>query len=434
MKSRLTSTFTLRRAGLLVPLALIAIVVAGSAQARPSTKKYDASVVPASAPTGGSATFTLRLTNETASQQTLGSANFTVPSGWAVTSTDGSATSSDGHNWDICAGDGFTCGAGDTVVQFRAASNSDALSPGAWVEASATTSISCPAPAEAVTADSTWTTAAKQSNDFSGQPGNDFALVKSDLDPLGSFTIGHIDTQITNQQFTVTVTAHDTCGATKTDYNGGGVYAGGIVETKVGLTGASIGTLSWSDGVGSQKITAKVAESGNSLTFIDHTSGISSTSNLFNVVDVLCTSGPCHASNKTNNPTITADSPPPPDGASLGLGFNPHLQISCTGGSSSPIGGAVVLIDPAGYLDSDGHPILYTVTLTYSKSVTGTGPPSSFAVCLSKDNGATWGTPLPACTTDTDHGCIVSEKRVTGGALEVVLRLIQGDPYGGLPQ
>lgn len=429
MKSRLMSR--MRRATVLVPLALIGVVIVGSAQARPSTKKYDASVVPASAPSGGSATFTLRLTNETSSQQTLGSANFTVPSGWAVTSTDASATSSEGHTWNICAGDGFTCGAAASVVQFRAAANGDALSPGAWVEASATTSISCPA-TNPTTADSTWTLEAKQSNDFSGQPGNDFALVKSDLDPLGSFTIGHIDTQLTNQQFTVTVTARDTCGAVKTDYNGGGAYTG-IAETQVGLTGASIGALSWSDGVGSQKVTAKVAESGNYLTFTDRTSGITATSNAFNVVDVLCTSGTCHADNRTNNPTITADSPPPPAGASLGLGFNPHFQISCTSPNSSPIGGAVVLIDPAGYVDSDGNPILYTVTLTYSKSVTGNGSPSSFAVCLSKDNGVTWGTPLTACATDTDHGCIVSEKRVSGGDLQVVLRLIQGDPYGGLP-
>ena len=72
------------------------------------------------------------------------------------------------------------------VVKFRATSSAVALKPGESVSAVVTV-VTIPSGC----VDATWTIEAKQSNDFSGQPGNDFQpeLAASDLVPLGSFDI-----------------------------------------------------------------------------------------------------------------------------------------------------------------------------------------------------------------------------------------------------
>jgi hypothetical protein len=75
----------------------------------------------------------------------------------------------------------------------------------------------------------------------------------------------------------------------------------------------------------------------------------------------------------------------------------------------------------------------YQVTIVYSKQASGTGSANAFVFCESTTDGLSWGTtPLPSCA-DTDpllQDCVFDQKRITGGALQVILSLI-GDPYVG---
>src|SRR5947209_20594690 len=109
MRSRLPGTprpgSVLRDGAALLVLAAL-VAAAGSAQASTSTKFYAASVAPGTAAAGSaSARLTLTLTDATASTQTLGSANFTAPSGWTIGSpASASATtaaSDEGGRWTV---------------------------------------------------------------------------------------------------------------------------------------------------------------------------------------------------------------------------------------------------------------------------------------------------------------------------------------------
>jgi hypothetical protein len=433
MKVRRTGSTTIAALVTGGACALLLVAVIGSAQAAPSTKVYDASVHLTNAPTSGS-TFTLKLTNETKSKQVLGSANFTAPPNFTVPTASQTFTTIDGHSWTVASG-------GSAVVTFRAASGGDALNPGESVSASVSTVIpsSCtPQPGDGGTS-ALWTTEAKQSNDFSGQPGNDAQInpQASDLQPLGSFSVAPIQTikdgqtipaVYTDKPYTSTTTAYDTCGNVKTNYSG-------ATLTHTFLTGASFTPstgLSWSNGLGTVTFTPIVTETGNNLTVTDAGTAVTATSNDFDVSDTLCTPGqtePCEW--KTKSGGIIAHSDPPPAGANLGIGFNsstsspPRANFSCDGGST-PVGDSVVNINPRGYPSAP-----FTVSLTYKKSVSGNGPASSFVFCVSED-GSQWST-APSCTDPvTTTPCVQTQKRVTGGDLLIVLNVSQGDPWGGL--
>jgi hypothetical protein len=273
--------------------------------------------------------------------------------------------------------------------------------------------------------DYSWHSAVKQSNDFGGT-GNDFALQGADA----ALTVAKL--VVTGQPaavvqagstFSTSVSAEDGCGTVlKT--------ASGNVALGLGAN-PSGGTLS---GTLSQPLTSGVASFGDLAVDAVGTgytlaaslsSFAATTSDPFDVANVVCTTGhTCHAQNDPTSPTTSVDSPAPPKGATLGLGFNSHISFACNG-ASTPVG-ALVLIDPSGYPSSG----TFTVTLTYAKSISGSRPASSFAVCISKDGGTSW-TLLAACVTSTDHPCIVSEKRVNQGDLAIVLRLAPLDPYSG---
>jgi hypothetical protein len=424
LASRAT-TATLIAAALAVA-ALVAVI--GSAQAAPSKKIYSATVRLTDATTSLS-TFTLTLTNDPAAQQTLGSANFTPPSGITANSVVNGA---DRTGWTATIQDG--------VVAFRSSSSAVGLPRGASVSADVNVTI-------ASSCSATWTTRAKQSNDFSGQPGNDAQLnaQASDLTPLGSFSVStietiedgqHIPAVITGESKTWTATAKDTCGAMKTNYSG-------ATLTRTFLTDATFTPatgLSWSNGVGTVTFTPHVTETGNDLTVTDNIglTHVTATSNSFDVSDTLCTPAdaqPCHWQDKQGNPGILADAASPPSGANLGIGFNssedspPRANFSCHN-TGTPVGGSVVNINPRGYGATP-----YTVSLTYKKSVSGSGPASGFVVCLSEDiDGSTW-TERPACPSTpvpANAPCVQTMKRTSGGDLLVVLYLTQGDPWGGV--
>ena len=372
-RASLATLFT----ALLVGAALVAVI--GSAQAAPSKKLYSATVRLTDATTSLS-TFTLKLTNDPSSQQTLGSANFTPPSGVALGAVVGAA---DRPGWTATVENG--------AVAFRSASSSVALPRGESVSADVGVTI---APSCSATLPATWTTRAKQSNDFSGQPGNDAQLnaSASDLTPLGSFSVSTIETSeggqsipavITGTSKPWTATAKDTCGATKINYSG-------ATLTRTFLTGASFtptSGLSWSNGVGTVTFVPHVTETANNLTVTDDITKVTNTSNDFDVSDTLCTPAdiePCHWQDKQGNPGILADATSPPAGANLGIGFNsselspPRKNFSCNKPGDTdpaPIGGSVVNINPRGYA------VPFTVSLTYKVPFPGTGlrPASSSA-------------------------------------------------------
>jgi hypothetical protein len=321
-----------------------------------------------------------------------------------------SVTTADGHRWNI-----ITPGTG--VAKFRALLSKDALSPGQLVTANVSTTIDCVASSKSAN----WTTEAKQSNDFSGQPGNGFQLAASDLTPLGSFSIPTIGTQTTTQAFAVTVTADDTCGVPKSDYSGATATLAHTLLTNAPFVPTP--GLTWSAGVGTVTITPAISEVGNTLTVADTTTGVTNPSNAFNVVDVLCTTAPCHGQDGTTNPSTLVDSTSPvPSGGSLGLGFNNTLNFSCNNVHAAV--GSPANVDPSGYTG------LFKITLTYSKSVSGSRPASSFVVCISDTMGASWRS-LPACPIVPVDSCVLSAKRTNFGDLQVVLYLDPSDPWIG---
>ena len=407
-------------AAALILATLVAVI--GSAQAAPSQKKFAATV----AVTGGqvtatSATLRLTLTNRTRSQ-TLGSANFTPPSGVTLGPVVGGANRA-----------GWTAQITGGVVAFRSTSN--ALPNGQSVSADVSVTIF-----QATCGHAAWTTQAKQSNDFSGS-GNDFQFdpAGSDLVALGSFSIATIETVtddgqpvpaiLTGQPKPSTTTAYDICGEVKTTY-------GGATRSATLLTGAGYvptAGLTWSNGVGTVTITPAVTETDNRLHVSDPTSGVSAASNFFDTTDRLCTStdtAACEWSEQGGK--LKVNSTPPPEDASLGIGFNSNLSFLC-GDASSTVGGTpLVNINPR-YEETDVEAI--AVTLTYKKSATGNGPASSFDVCFRKDDVTEW-TVLSQCASTsppaTAAPCFISRKRVTGGDLEVVLWIETDDPWTGL--
>jgi hypothetical protein len=415
--------------GVAVLLLVALVAVIGSAQAAPTTKLYSATVRLTTGATIANK-FTLTLKNDEKSKQTLGSANFTAPANFTVPTSTQTPTNGAGHTWTIASN-------GTSLVTFRAASNAHALAPGESVSA-IISDVAIPVGAGCGSA--TWVTQAKQSNDFSGQPGNDLELnaQASDLRPLGSFTVStietvedgqHIPARITGEPFTWTATAKDTCGATKTTYSG-------ATLTHTFLTGASFTppsglNFSGGNGSGTVEIVPQLTETGNNLTVTDAITGVTKTSNFFDVSDTLCTPAdvdPCHWQDKKGNPGILADATAPPPGANLGIGFNPILHFSCNS-VTTPVGGSVVNINPRGYTAP------FTVSLTYKKSVTGSGPASSFGVCVSEDDdGSTWTTAAncPSTPVPANAPCVQTKKRTSGGDLLIVLYLTQEDPWGGL--
>ena len=426
MKARRTGLTAIAAALTLAAL----VVVIGAAQAAPSTKLYDASV----RVTGGqvvlaeeghsavSATLKLTLTNR--GKQTLGSANFTPPDG--VEPTVDVALTSRHPGWTARFEDG--------TVKFRSASSAVALKTNEEVSADFPVTVSGCATA-------LWTTAAKQSNDFSGQPGNEVQAGALDLTPLGSFSIDTIETVtadgqhvpaiLTDEPKPTTTTAYDLCGNVKATYSG-------ATRTDTLLTGASFDPttgLDWSDGngIGKVSITPAVTETDNNLIVTDPTTGVTDTSNFFDTTDRLCTSSatdpePCEWSSQGGRITVNADHPP--EDASLGIGFNSDLSFDCNNDTTA-VDDTLVNINPR-YEETTVEAI--AVTLTYAKQATP-GPANDYDVCFRKDDVATWSV-LEQCDSTSpapgEANCFISRKKVTGGDLEVVLWVKTDDPWTGL--
>jgi hypothetical protein len=156
------------RGGRLLLLGLLVGVFAASAQAATSTKFYSVAVTPTAVEVGLAVEYEVTLTNSSTSTQTLGSANVTVPSIYSGV-TVGAVTAPSGKVWTVQ----YVA----PNLQFRANSLKDAIAPGQEVSALVTATASA-------TGDYTWVTAARQSNNFSGPPGNSF--IREGADPVVS--------------------------------------------------------------------------------------------------------------------------------------------------------------------------------------------------------------------------------------------------------
>jgi hypothetical protein len=428
----------------LVLTALVAVI--GSAQAAPQKKVFNATVDVQNASTLTSASARLRLTlsNDASSNQTLGSANFVAPAG--VTFSAGPL----GTNRT-----GWTATAVGNVVQFRSTSSPLTISTSVYADVDvAINATTC--------FDATWTAFAKQSNDFSGS-GNDFTPgTATNRRPLGSLDIAQIETVVppdpptfpdelhvpqilTNENKDVLVTARDVCGDLYTNY---GTSAGrATVLTKAApdvpprLVGAGDLALSGSSSTVKTTLNPKVVETGDQLVVTDSLTtpgqSIGDASNVFDVVQELCTSHDETCELNNGKVRVFGDGPPGQDDPnkpdpSLGFGFfsSDLLTVQCLGDASavSPIAGTVVNINPRDY--PNNNPI--TITVIYKKSDTGNGPATGFGFCLSKDNLGTWGAPLTECPSnpqESDAPC-VSRKRVTGGDLSAAFWIHPTDPWG----
>jgi hypothetical protein len=419
-------------------LVLAGVIAAASAQAA-SNKPYTANVRVENASDPN--TFRLTLTNDPKASQSLGSANFTPPAGFTAGAVSNVSNA------------GFTVTVVNNVVQFRANSSSTALGKGATVYADVAMTI----PVGTACTSARWSVEAKQSNDFSGQPGNDMTPnPASDLTPLGSFTFAPIGTNVSgvfvpqvrilDGTFAIGVNAWDTCGYADSDYTGATV---GPTATQVParLLNVSFSALTFSGGVatGSANISRANVEAGDTITATDGASGIFAVSTSggtapnsqskvvprsndpFDVVQTICTGSGTLCTWHNNNGSINANSTVPGDvDASLGFGFRSQNTISSTTCDSAiTLIGDVVDINPHHYSGS------YQVTIVYSKSLTGNGPASSFHFCLSETDTQSW-TSLPLCSASITTKCIVSQGRVNGGALQFILMLPPGDPWGGV--
>lgn len=434
-----------RYCGAAAVLAAAAVAVAlGAATAEATPNKPYTANVHRTFNTPGSFTFTL--TNDPHASQTLGSANFTPPSGVMLTAlTVGTNVTHAGWTATV-----DTLG----ILEFR--SNSSANGLGAGQSVSADVTFATTAACTATPGSATWQVGAKQSNDFSGAPGNFLQLnaAGSDLTPLGSLVFaapvesGPPDYPVEVPQLVwkvaapVSINAYDTCGNPDTDYSGATLNT----ETGFGLDQSDFSDLTWStvagSRVGSGTVTPKVVETGDQFTVDDGTTGISAASSstggqpTFDVVQKICAlPGTTCTWKDPGNPGINASSKVPdaaPSNASLGLGYRGFASgVTCTPTGGTPVapipGTDSIQIDPYAYGTTP-----YTIVITYAKSLVGNGPASNFIACKSLDVGSqqtNW-TPLQACSNSITNDC-VSVTKISGGAIQVTLNLSPGDPGSG---
>lgn len=433
-------------AGILLAVVVAVTIVAATAEAGPN-KPYTANVQQT---LNTSDSFDLTLTNDAHASQSLGSANFIPPPGLTVT---GVTTPTPKTGWTVSLDS-----AG--LVEFRSSSSSTALGAGGTVTATVTVSETSACTATAGSA--TWQVFAKQSNDFSGAPGNYMQqnMAASDMTPLGSYVFAPVESVVTapdgtplhvpqilvNRAAAISITAKDTCGNTDMDYSGG---AFGLVS---GLALTDFSSLSWSNGVGSATVTPVTVETKDQFSITDAASGISANSistggdpltgkdangdpSTFDVVQTICAGGgvSCQWKDPSGKP-ITANSTVNSDNnghASLGLGYKPFDNgVTCSSPGSpvgSPIGDSIY-IDPVGYTTP------YTVVITYGKSLAPKGPASNTVICKGTDNPdgtTTWSrTAIPPCGNTPMAPC-AQAANVQGGALQITLYLEPGDPHSG---
>jgi hypothetical protein len=402
-----------------ITVALVAMI-AIPAFADTTSKPYAADVSPHPLPAGSTRTLTLTLENETGTQQ-LGSANLTAPAGFSILGVTAAPTPT---------GTATIAGAS---IQLR----NLALPAGGTAQVSFQVRVPCP---DGVY---TWSTIAKQSNNFSGPPGNNlfFDAANSDLtstvsgvchlgfDFLRGPADAQVNTNITSVRYTPTglpvqvqvldangdLISSSTAPVTLAiGANPGGATNGPTTQNAVG----GIATFS----------TLSLNRTGLDYTFVASTTTAAidpGTSGVFDIVDVgkNCPAGPCSSGNVVHgNTTATEDASAGTAGDQLTLAVSVE-PLDCSGYSEVS---EVVTFDVTGSRTK-------TVTITMPKSVAGNA--NALRVCYSapvpfedrNGNLVTIGL-LPDCSS-APAPCMVSAKNVKQTAV-VIFNAPEGDPKG----
>jgi len=270
--------------------AAVAVTFAGPGMSAPA-KPYIAAITPTTFVAGGSSTWHYKITdsdhNGTLTNQALGSAHITIPSGWTVTGVSAAGPSGTTWNADV------NTSTSPAQIEVNALTQSDRLTGGKSVDVTVVASADCTAASP-----SQWPIVVKQSNNFQG-PGNDFfldssvpALTRSgNPGPLGSFSVTTTPSPASaGQGFTVRATALDTCNNVKTDYTGPagltptGTLGNSVTAPQGDTIHPSYGPFgNWAAGSATATVVAKKAETGRTVTVTDTASGKTGTSDSFDV-------------------------------------------------------------------------------------------------------------------------------------------------------
>jgi hypothetical protein len=420
----------------MIPLAAVLVTVVGSAQAAPSTKFYSAAIAPTEAREGSVAQYALTLTNQENSTQSLGSADFSIPTtkGFTVTAPgEGqtiTATSSHGQAWNVTNASG--------ALRFRATSSSAALPPSQSVSALVDVATACGA------TDGTWKTTAKQANNFSGPPGNDFKLVGSDP----TLTVVPARGEPQSLQFVqqpsqtekgsavspaVTVKVVDKCG----NQGGAGVTVSMGLQTYPEAAASAFSADSTTSAVSNANGIAsfgnlKITASGTYKLVASSTGLTSATSGFFNVVDRICVDAQSCATGDVNADNASVHLQLPSGTGKIGVSLGAKRQMNGCGTNVEARGALVLFDPPSGYVDA-ANPIKVTIEVSKVEAP-GTGV-TNFKVCKT-----TSGDPTAAYQELSDCGrnpkrdipCILSRNRTGAGDLKVVVGVLSGDPWGGI--
>jgi hypothetical protein len=200
----------------LTSLGLVFAALFASAAVPQSTGTYTASISPASATAGTNQSFTIVITNTSVGTEPLGSVNVTAPSlGVNSIGAVTNVTAPGIKQWTATV-----VGSPSDTIKLRAADLTSTLAPGEQITASGSARF-CTA------GSSTWTTAAKESIDFSGtedltNSGSEPPLtVNAGAGPISTFSLSTSPTTVTaGDASNLTITAKDTCGNTATSYTG----------------------------------------------------------------------------------------------------------------------------------------------------------------------------------------------------------------------
>jgi hypothetical protein len=410
-------------------------------------KCFAVAVSPSAPPAGGTVSFAFTITNEASTQQ-IGSFKITAPAANFVIT---------GAN--VPSGPGTASSTSSSALFLNLA-----LAPSATTTGTLTAVLPCSGGSY------TWGMEVKQSNDFSGPPGNDFALDPASAGNLSGSLSGSCSLAfMSNGQPAGTgVGANIAAGFNSQDgpVKVGLLDASGHLITSAAATGPVSVTvkIDSNPGGGSLSGTTTEAISGGVASFpslsIDKTgigytliatttaSGISTSkpSAIFTIFGSLqrCGAPPCSASlsSKTTIGTVTTSSV-----------TSTELLGSTLGGTSYSCATYQSLLDPFGFdvFSSSGAAqpgAAFSATLDISKATTqssGRTSVSAWQICYASTasfttvagtsgtaviGGVTFNTGLlPDCSSIQGAPCVQTRKKGNGGDV-VITFLAVGDPYG----
>lgn len=406
----------------LIPIAL-ALCLFGlwvpNAFADSTTKPYAVDIAPHPIAAGSTQTFTATFSNETKVQQ-IGSANLTVPAGFSIVSVASPSPQ------------GTATVAGSTV-QLR----------GLSVPAGMSATVSVVAISPCTPGGYAWSVIAKQSNNFSGDPGNDLTIDAAHSNLIttttGTCRLGfgfltqpddaQVNTNITSERYLPTGAPVQ---VQVLDANGDLISSASVPVTLSIANNPGGGVLT-SAGVNAVGGIATFPALSISKTGLGYTLAATTTatsidagaSSAFDIVDVgkNCPAGPCQSGTVTNGNTRASESASSgASGDQLTLALSVEA-LDCVGYTEVS---AVVTFDTTGARTK-------TITITVPKSVGGNA--NSRQVCFSSPTpftdrfGATVTTGLlPDCTV-APAPCTLSSKMVQGDIV-VTFSAPAGDPKG----